>query len=231
MVKEKVAAVVPAFNEEKNIGSVLKVLLLSKKLNEIIVVDDGSKDNTAQVAESFGIRVIKLEKNLGKAKAMRKGVESTNAEIIAFFDADLIGLNENHINCLIDPVLKGEAIMTEGIRDRWWGLPKLIDKLFPVTFAISGERVIRKFVLMNIPQKYIHNMTDGIVMNYYCKVNHLPVKFIPLKGLNIIIKENKMGIIKAFISRINMVMEFIKIRIMILLSKKDFIYVQKNNTR
>ncbi len=220
--KEKITAIVPAFNEEKNIGKVLKVLLTSKKLDEVIVVDDGSEDKTANVAEHFGANVISLKKNVGKAKAMRKGVENTDAEIIAFFDADLIGLSDHHINCLIDPVVRGQAVMSEGIRDRWWGLPALIDKMFPVTFAISGERVIKKFVFMDIPQKYIHNMTDGVVMNYYCEVNKLPIAFVLLKGLDIVVKENKIGIARALISRINMIIEFIKIRIMISLNKKDF---------
>lgn len=227
MVKEKVAAVVPAFNEEKNIGSVVKVLLSSRKLDEVIVVDDGSQDKTAKVAEQCGAKVIRLKKNIGKARAMRKGVESAKAEIIAFFDADLIGLNKHHIDYLVDPVVRGEVVMSEGIRDRWWGLPALIDKIFPVMFAICGERAIQKYVFMDIPEKYIHNMTDGVVMNYYCKVNNLSVAFVPLKGLNIFVRESKVGIIKAFISRIDMVIEFIKIRIVISLNKKDFICLKK----
>ena len=229
MGKEKVAAIIPAFNEEKNIANVLKVLLSSKGLGEIIVVDDGSRDNTVEIAKRLGARVVHLKKNVGKARAMRKGVESTDAQIIAFFDADLIGLTKDHVHSLLEPVINNNVAMSQGVRDRWWGLPALIDKIFPVTFAISGERVIRRFVLMDIPETYIHNLTDGLVMNYYCQVNELAVAFIPLKGLNIFVKENKVGIVRAFIARIKMIIEFITTRITISLNKKDFICSKKQH--
>ena len=80
---------------------------------------------------------------------------------------------------------------------------------------------------MDIPQKYIHNMTDGMVMNYYCKVNNMPFNFVLLKGLDIIVKESKIGVVKALVSRIKMAVEFIKIRIIISLNKKDFICSKK----
>lgn len=230
MDSEKVAAIVPAFNEEKNIASVLKILVSSEKLDEVIVVDDGSKDKTAEVSEQLGAKVLRLEKNIGKARAMRRGVESTDANIIAFFDADLLGLNSFHVDSLVNPVLNDQVVMTEGVRDRWWGLPALLDKMFPIMFAICGERVIRREILMHIPEKYIRNMTDGIVMNYYCRINALPVAFVPLNGLDIVVKEKKVGILRALILRIKMVAEFVKIRIIISINKKDF-YVQKNNIR
>ena len=85
----KVAAVVPAHNEEATISEVLMVLLNSKELDEVIVVDDGSTDKTAEVSEATGAKVIRLPKKEGKGNAMREGVKRTKAEIIVFCDADL----------------------------------------------------------------------------------------------------------------------------------------------
>lgn len=222
MNKEKIAAIVPALNEEKTIGAVLKVVIQSKQFDEVILVDDGSKDKTSQIGKKLGVRVLTLQKNIGKASAMRKGIEATDAEIVAFFDADLINFSTQHIFSLIGPVLKNEAAMCIGIRDRWWGLPKMIAKKFPFMLAIGGERVIRSYILKDIPEKFIHNLSDTMVINYYCKFNKLPIKFVDLKGLNIVVKEKKWGLFKGLIARFNMIVELIKIRIMISLHKKDF---------
>ena len=92
MNEARVAAVIPAYNEEKNIADVLKALLKSPELDEIIVVDDGSKDKTAEISEKLGVKVIRLSGNQGKGRAMQEGLKATQAEIIVFFDADLLGL-------------------------------------------------------------------------------------------------------------------------------------------
>ena len=211
----------------------LDVLLSVKEIDQVIVVDDGSTDQTAAVARQTGATVLQLEKNVGKASAMRKGVQATDADIILFCDADVLGFKKEHALALLEPIIKGSVVMAEGIRDRWFGLPKLMDRLFPVMFAICGERAVRRFVFMDVPETYIDNMTDGIVMNYYCHVNKLPVAFIPLQGLDVIVKEKKYGLWKGLFYRFKMVLEFIKIRIIIGLHKKEFIktYVQKNYIR
>ncbi len=92
MNEARVAAVIPAYNEEKNIADVLKALLKSPELDEIIVVDDGSKDKTAEISEKLGVKVIRLSGNQGKGRAMQEGLKATQTEIIVFFDADLLGL-------------------------------------------------------------------------------------------------------------------------------------------
>ena len=86
--------IVPAFNEEKNIEEVLKVLMGSKDLDEVILVDDGSTDKTAKIAEKLGAKVVKLQKNEGKGNAMKQGFKAANASVGIFFDADLIGLTK-----------------------------------------------------------------------------------------------------------------------------------------
>lgn len=96
---KKTAAIVAALNEEKNIGNVLKVLLNSDVIDEVIVVDDGSTDKTADISRGEGAKVISLPKKggSGKGNAMVQGVKNTDAEVVSFFDADLIGLTEDHI--------------------------------------------------------------------------------------------------------------------------------------
>ncbi len=66
----KVTALIPAFNEGKTIASIIKFLKQLPRIDEIVVVDDGSIDNTYQEAEKSGARVIKHKKNQGKDAAL-----------------------------------------------------------------------------------------------------------------------------------------------------------------
>src|SRR5690349_14332907 len=108
--KPKVAIIIPAFNEAERIGRVLRAVIASKTANEIIVVCDGCRDNTARVAARYnGVRVLDLPVNVGKAGAMAAGVKTTDAEVIAFVDADLDGLSGEHIDSIIRPILSNQC--------------------------------------------------------------------------------------------------------------------------
>ncbi len=77
--------IMPAYNEELNIAGVLKQM--PKKYN-IIVVDDGSTDNTSSVVKKMGFRAVRLEKNMGKGRACLAGIRHSNSEFNVFIDAD-----------------------------------------------------------------------------------------------------------------------------------------------
>ena len=219
-----VAAIVSAYNEEENIGNVLKVLLKSEILDEVIVVDDGSKDRTAEISEKEGAKVIKIFPNKGKGNAMAEGVKQTQADIIVFFDADLIGLSSEHISKLVIPVLKGEAVMALGMREGggWRGkISEFCIKIDPLS-AIAGERAMKRFIFENLPLKFIQGFMIETALNYYCKVNRLPVKYFKLKGLKIIVKEKKWGLIRGFLNRLKMTRQLLKIRFLILRYKREF---------
>ena len=66
----KISAIIPAFNEEPRIGNVLDVVKEMELIEEIIVVDDGSTDNTYKVAIKKGVKVIRLDSNKGKGAAI-----------------------------------------------------------------------------------------------------------------------------------------------------------------
>jgi len=220
----KVAAIVPALNEEGNIANVLKVLLASKYLNEVILVDDGSSDRTAEIGRSLGAKVLSLPKKggSGKSNAMRKGVESTDAEVIAFFDADLINFKEEHIESVVKPVLENKAEMCIGVRVRYGGISELFVKIDPL-LAIGGERAMKRYVFLAIPEKFMQGFMVETTLNYFCKINKLKIAYTRLKGLEIIIKEKKWGFWKGFKNRIKMIKQLIKIRFLIIKSKSEFI--------
>mgnify|MGYP001415364370 FL=1 len=61
-----VSAIIPAYNEEKTIGGVLRTIKSVSLITEIIVISDGSTDGTAQIARNYGAHVIELSENIGK---------------------------------------------------------------------------------------------------------------------------------------------------------------------
>ena len=219
----KIAAIVPALNEEANVGNVLEVLLSSKDVDEVILIDDGSTDRTAEIGRNLGAKVISLPKKggSGKANAMKEGVESTDAEIVMFFDADLIGLSKEHISTLLKPILEGKAVMSTGIRERWAGLPKIIVKIDPL-LAIGGERAMKRFVFEKLPPEFLRGFAVETGLNYYCRVNKLPISYVILKGLDMVVKEKKWGFWKGFKSRLRMMRQIIKVRFLILIKRKEF---------
>lgn len=86
-------AVIPAYNEANTVAEVVRRCL--KYVDEVIVVDDGSHDNTAERAEKAGAKVVRLERNTGKANAVREGIRHARGYTEIFIlDADLQHLPE-----------------------------------------------------------------------------------------------------------------------------------------
>ena len=109
-----ITAIIPAYNEQVSIGSM--VLKTKMYVDRVIVVDDGSNDKTAEIAELAGAEIIKHETNKGKGKALETGFkEAEGAEIIVTLDGD--GQHKaTEIPKLIKPIINGEADVVNGSR-------------------------------------------------------------------------------------------------------------------
>lgn len=115
-LNHKVVVVIPSYNEERFIGSV--VLKLRRYPVTIIVVDDGSSDETAAVAESAGATVLRQPTNQGKGAAVNIGFRKAwemNPDVIVMIDADGQHLPEE-LPTVVSPVLSGEADIVVGSR-------------------------------------------------------------------------------------------------------------------
>ncbi|MHC5083841.1 MAG: glycosyltransferase family 2 protein, partial [Planctomycetota bacterium] len=86
----KISVVIPAYNAEATVARAINsVLAQTRPADEIIVVDDGSTDNTAEVVRSFGEAVIFIQQeNAGVSVARNKGIETATGDWIAFLDSD-----------------------------------------------------------------------------------------------------------------------------------------------
>lgn len=108
-----ISIIMPAYNEASKIKNTLENIYSIEEIDEIIVVDDGSSDNTSEIVssiESKKIKIFKLEKNKGKGYALNYGlnIAMENADIIGFLDADL-GSSSKEVKKLIDSILNNEA--------------------------------------------------------------------------------------------------------------------------
>lgn len=186
---QKIAAIVPAFNEEATIGKVVGALVASGLFGEVMVVSDGSNDKTAERAKAAGARVYELSRNRGKGQAMQYGVSQTDAQILFFSDADLYGFEKKNMEALLAPVLAGECAMSVGLRDRgpFW---TRVSGFLPL---IGGERVLRCEVFEHLPAQYLRGFMAEIIMNEYCARHNLKICKVVMPGVTIRRKMQKVG--------------------------------------
>ncbi len=122
----KLSIVVPAFNEaarlEQSLRKIVEYLRERREASEVLVVDDGSQDNTAAIAREVAgesapvsVRVIRYDENRGKGYAVRLGLLEAQANVVLFSDADL-STPITETPRLIDPIRNGEFDLTFGSR-------------------------------------------------------------------------------------------------------------------
>ncbi len=156
--RERISIIIPAHNEAERIGATVRSVI--KFAEEIIVVDDGSKDETALEAKRAGARVLRLRRNMGKGFALLAGFAVSKGEILLLLDADL-GCSAKESFPLLIPILKGEADMTiadlptkKGGFGLVLGLSRFGVKLLTgrkMRAPISGQRAIRREILEGFP--------------------------------------------------------------------------------
>lgn len=170
--EEKVICVVPVYNEADLIISTIENLKKIKCIDNIVVVNDGSKDNTLEVINKLNVQVINLEKNYGKGYAMKTAIDTLEYDYIGFIDGDL-GDTSIEAESLFLPVISGEAdVSVAKFKSRnsmtdtkgGFGFVKTLAKKGIYFFTkkeidtgLSGQRVFRKEVIEKmdyIPDKY-----------------------------------------------------------------------------
>ena len=112
--------IIPVFNEDRTLSAILtkvkRVMLPSGIKREIIVVNDGSTDKSAEIlAKTNGVRVINHKKNQGKGAAIATGVKNSSGDILIIQDADL-EYNPSDYPRLLQPIIKGSAKVVYGTR-------------------------------------------------------------------------------------------------------------------
>jgi len=186
----KVSCVIPAYNEKPRIENVLRAACGHPLINEIIVVDDGSQDNTKDVVKKFQeIRLIVNEKNMGKSYAVARGIREAKGDIILLLDADLVGLTQKNITDLIEPVISGQADISISLRaNAIWLYRKIgLD-------IVSGERVFYKKMVEKDLEKIQNLFGYGLETCYFNKLiikNRYRIKVVFWDNVSFVWKQQK----------------------------------------
>ena len=171
---QRVSVVIPAFNEEDTVAGVVEVVRNAKYVDEIIVVNDGSSDNTSEEAKKAGAIVIDHEVNKGKGEALWTGYNNAECDIIAFIDADIHNLTSKKVEAIIEPILLGKTEITKTKFARESGrvteltAKPLLNYFFPeITFEqpLSGQFAARREVLKKINFEKDYGVDVGIVID------------------------------------------------------------------
>lgn len=161
-----ISIIIPAYNEAEFIGVTLRALQAlsdagTVPIVEIIVVDDGSTDDTARAAEASGADVVLRQSNGGKGAALQAGFAMSSGDILLLLDADL-GATALEAIMLLGPVLGEQADMTVAtfpvipgkgggmglvVKLSRWGIHKLTGRTMQA--PLSGQRAIRREVIVN----------------------------------------------------------------------------------
>lgn len=216
----KIAAIVPAYNEEETVGGVVEPLVESGLFSDIIVISDGSTDGTAEAARLAGATLVhELPKRAGKGAALEHGMAHTDADFVAFFDADLIGFTPEHARLLIDPVVRGARAMNTGWRDRGalWNFVQ--ERFMPL---IGGERAMGRHIFEDIPSRYVRGFMIEAATDYYCRANKLPYGGTMLPGLTMRKKYQKVGWAKAIGEYAHMYWQVAAAMVRVRMHAKDF---------
>jgi len=113
-----ISIIIPAHNEERHIEKCMESLLAQEYRDiEIIVVDNGSSDNTSKIVEryveSYGgkVRLLRMKSNIGPGGGRNAGASNATGEILVFVDADMV-FPPDYVTKLISPIQRGEALLT-----------------------------------------------------------------------------------------------------------------------
>lgn len=139
-----VTAIIPAYNEAARIAPVLDET--ANYVDEVIVVDDGSTDETARVARDRGVHVHRFRENQGYGAALEKGIELAGNKVVVILDADGEHPPEA-IPRLVEPIVAGRAHMVQGSRaetPRWSELviTRVCNLVAPVGDSGTGMRAL-----------------------------------------------------------------------------------------
>ncbi len=204
----RISVIIPAYNEAKTIGDVLSVVTICRLIDEVVVVSDGSTDETVPIARKFrDVKVVELRENRGKGGAMKAGLDQTRHEIILFLDADLMGLKEVHITALLEPILKGEAVMSLGLFEKGRVATDLAQKVAPY---LTGQRALQRDLLAHISDLDLSRFGVEVALHRYVEDNNLTVALVNLPDLSHLMKEEKLGLWKGLAARGKMYWEIIR---------------------
>ncbi|MDR2623668.1 MAG: glycosyltransferase [Methanobrevibacter sp.] len=169
-----VSIVIPSYNEERDIGTIVSIVKKISYVDEVIVVDDGSYDKTAIKASEAGAVVISHTSNQGKGSAIETGLKHSKGDIIAFIDGDLQNLSPKQVDAMIKPIMEGKTDITKTKFKREHGrvteltAKPLLNFFFPeinLEQPLSGQFAGKRSDLVKIRLEKDYGVDVGIILD------------------------------------------------------------------
>ena len=183
-----VSVIIPAYNEEKWVGTTVSSVLESGFPCELIVVDDGSTDSTPRILASFSDRatIITHAQNRGKGAAVASGLRAARGEIVIFCDAHVLGLHKSHLLMLTIPLVfqQAEVVIGAEVPPR----PPLTGFNSPM-WILNGQRAYYKKHLMPLLDS-LDSLGFGLEVFLHNRFRDLRTIIVPLPGMQHLLKKD-----------------------------------------
>lgn len=185
--------VIPAYNEEKVIVDVITKLKLIGEGLEILIVDDGSTDNTYDLAKKTGVKVIRHPYNKGYGGALKTGVRNAETDIVLFMDADGQH-NPNDISKLIQHIEEYDMVVgarAKGSKIPFFRRPGKMILGFTANYLAgmkipdlnSGLRAVKKEIVMEFMYILPNTFSFTTTLTLACIKSGYDIKYVPIKSV------------------------------------------------
>ena len=208
----KISIIIPAYNEEKKIQDVIDDIKNTRINDEIIVVDDGSSDNTFELAKRTGVKVFRHSYNRGYGAAIKTGIRNASGDVVLFIDADGQHKAED-IEKVIEPIQNYDMVVGARSKGSVISNFRRSGKMFMKKYASylagkeipdlnSGLRAVKKDVALEFMHLYPNGFSLTTTITIACILSGYSVKYVPIETLERVGKSK----IKPFSDGFNFIM-------------------------
>lgn len=189
----EIACLIPCYNERERIANVLNVITSSDQISQVICVDDGSEDGTADFIEQYWpeVEVVRLTRNIGKTAAIKYGLKYVQHEVLLMMDADLQDLRKDELEAALEAYQKYtsvDMIIMRRIKSPWFV------KWYRSDVLLSGERILRTADLKQVLKQKLKCYQLEVAINRYMLRHKKVVRWMPWSAMNTY-KVDKLGML------------------------------------
>lgn len=198
---------IPFYNERERIKQVLDIISKVESVSQVVCVDDGSTDKTAEYIQSNwpAVEVVRLQQNQGKAAAIACALKFVKNENILLMDADLQDLKAAEIEAAIHAFCSHSSIdmlILRRVNSPWFV------KWYRSDILLSGERLIKKSDLMQVMKLKVKRYQLEVAINRYMIRQKKVVRWMPWSAMNTY-KVDKLGVLDGSRKEFKMYVEIV----------------------
>ncbi|OKL41284.1 glycosyltransferase family 2 protein [Pontibacter flavimaris] len=188
-----VTCLIPCFNERERIGGVLDVIVGTACISQVICVDDGSTDGTADFIQRHWpeVEVVRLLQNVGKTAAIKYGLKYVRHKALLMMDADLQDLRKYELEAALQAYRKYDSvdmIILRRINSPWFV------KWYRSDVLLSGERILKTADLRQVLRQRLKCYQLEVAINRYMLRHKKVVRWMPWSAMNTY-KVDKLGVL------------------------------------